>query len=53
MGEDPPVPRDEAEAAALRQEAVDPTDIGHAQATAIAKEPALAAQVDSVSDMDG
>jgi hypothetical protein len=53
MAEDPPVPRDEAEAAALRQEAVDPTDIGHAQARAIAKEPALAAQVDSVSDMDG
>jgi hypothetical protein len=53
MSDDAPVPRDEAEAAALRQEAVDPTDIGHAQARALAKEPALAAQLDSVSDMDG
>jgi hypothetical protein len=53
MAEDPPVPRDEAEAAVLRQEAVDLTDIGHTQATALAKEPALAAQLDSPNDMDG
>ncbi|WP_224370766.1 metallophosphoesterase family protein [Hyalangium versicolor] len=53
VAEEPPVPRDEAEAAALRQEAVDPTDLGHAQATAIAAEPALAAQLDAVNDLDG
>jgi hypothetical protein len=51
--EELPVPRDEAEAAALRQEAVDPTDLGHAQATALAAEPALASQLDAVNDLDG
>ncbi|KFE67039.1 metallophosphoesterase family protein [Hyalangium minutum] len=53
VAEEPPVPRDEAEAAALRQEAVDPTDLGHAQAAALSNEPALAAQLENVNDMDG
>lgn len=53
VAEEPPVPRDEAEAAALRQEAVDPTDLGHAQAAALSQEPALAAQLENVNDMDG
>jgi hypothetical protein len=49
-----PVPlADEAEAAALRQDAVDLTDLGHTQATALAEEPALAARLDAVNDLDG
>ena len=48
-----PVPRDEAEAAALRQEAVDPNDIGHAHATALAREPGLASHLDAPNNLDG
>ncbi|MBN1210705.1 MAG: metallophosphoesterase, partial [Myxococcaceae bacterium] len=50
---EPPVPRDELEAVALRAEAVDPTDLGHAQAKVLAEQPALAQQLDSVNDLDG